>query len=479
MEKKATIYLNFCEESNKERVYFWLKAGHPLRSKVTGHAWLEFKADRGRWEMDYSDHSLQLLRQLCLPDILVNTYYLNREPVIYSSECEVLKPVSTSRASGDGRDLPTLWAMPIVHEGHTMIRYSFSYSKPIYQLLKSQSFLKWSQQYRCFVGKNDSADFKILIRNLKGIALLNFRNGIKIKDMELLQHYQAQWDKGSHRKSCQVDFLEMMQAKNYSTRTVVTYKKMIERFINEPAWLDKDIQKIEISDINQYHEDWASRGGSSASIHQSVNALRLYFTHLGKGKLVLNDISRPKKEKKLPKVLSKEEVKALLKKAGMENEKHYLILMLLYGGGLRIGELIRLKKEDLEPDRKMIRVKQGKGKKDRYTLLPSNILERLQRYIRRPDEGGYVFEGQFGGMYSSGSIQQFIRKYAGAAGIGKRVTPHMLRHSFATHLLEAGTDLRYIQQLLGHNSSKTTEIYTHVSSKQLGQIVSPGDMLDS
>ncbi|MBD3630309.1 site-specific tyrosine recombinase/integron integrase [Cyclobacterium sp.] len=479
MEKKATIYLNFCEESNKERVYFWLKAVHPLRSKVTGHAWLEFKADRGRWEMDYSDHSLQLLRQLCLPDILVNTYYLNREPVTYSSGCKVLKPLSNNTVGGDGTDLPTLWAMPIVHEGHTMIRYSFSYSKPIYRLLKAQAFLKWNESYRCFVGNNDSGDFKVLIRELKGIALLNFRKGIEIRDMELLQHYQAQWDKGSHRKSCQVDFLEMMQARNYSDRTVVTYKKMIERFINDRRWVDRNMGEVTVSDINQYHEDWASRGGSSASIHQSVNALRLYFTHLGKGKLVLNAISRPKKEKKLPKVLSKEEVKALLKKAGMENEKHYLILMLLYGGGLRIGELIRLKKEDLEPDRKMIRVKQGKGKKDRYTLLPSNILERLQRYIRRPDEGGYVFEGQFGGMYSSGSIQQFIRKYAGAAGIGKRVTPHMLRHSFATHLLEAGTDLRYIQQLLGHNSSKTTEIYTHVSSKQLGQIVSPGDMLDS
>ncbi|MEX2349479.1 MAG: site-specific tyrosine recombinase/integron integrase [Flavobacteriaceae bacterium] len=478
MDKKLTIYLNFCEESNKDRVYFWLKAGHPLRSKVEGHAWLEFKADRGRWEMDYSDHSLQMLRQLCLPDILVNTYYLNREPVTYSSGCKVLKPILNHPPGGVGKDLPTLWASPILHEGNTMIKYSFSYSKPIYRLLKGQSFLKWSEQYRCFVGNNDSGDFKVLIRELKGIALLNFRNGVKIKDMELLQHYQAQWDKGGHRKSCQVDFLEMMQARNYSERTVVTYKKMIERFINDPGWVDKDIQKVEVPDINQYHEDWASQGGSTASIHQSVNALRLYFDHLGKGKLVLDEIARPKKEKTLPKVLSKDEVKALLK-ASMANEKHSLILMLLYGGGLRVGELINLKKEDLEMDRKMVRVMKGKGKKDRYTLLPLSILDRLKSYLAASDAKDYVFKGQFGGTYSSSSIQQFIRKYAGAAGIKKQVKPHMLRHSFATHLLEGGTDLRYIQQLLGHNSSKTTEIYTHVSSKYLGQIISPGDMLDS
>lgn len=478
MEKKATVYLNFCEESNRDRVYFRLKADHPLRSKVTGQAWLEFQADQGRWEMDYSDHSLQLLRKLCLPDTLLNTYYLNREPVTYSSGCQVLKPESDKQAGGQGMGLPTLWAMPILHEGCTLIKYSFSYSKPIYRLLKAQSFLKWNESYRCFVGNNDSSDFQVLIRELRGIALLNFRKGIEIRDMELLQQYQAQWDKGGHRKSCRVDFLEMMQARNYSERTLVTYKKMIERFINDPRWLDRDMGEVTVSDINRYHEEWSSRGGSAASIHQSVNALRLYVAHLGRGKLVLSDISRPKKEKVLPKVLSKEEVKALLK-ASEVNEKHYLILMLLYGGGLRIGELIRLKKGDLEIDRKMVRVLQGKGKKDRYTLLPLSILDRLKRYLAAADVKVYVFSGQFGGMYSSSSIQQFIRKYAGAAGIRKQVNPHMLRHSFATHLLEGGTDLRYIQQLLGHNSSKTTEVYTHVSSKHLGQIVSPGDLLDS
>lgn len=478
MEKKANVYLNFCEESNKDRVYFRLKADHPLRSKVTGHAWLEFKADQVRWEMDYSDHSIQLLRQLCLPDILVNTYYLNREPVTYSSGCQVLKPVSDKQAGGDGMDLPTLWAMPILHEGHTLIKYSFSYSKPIYRLLKAQSFLKWNESYRCFVGNNDSSDFKVLIRELKGIALLNFRKGIEIRDMELLQQYQAQWDKGGHRKSCRVDFLEMMQARNYSERTLVTYKKMIERLINDPHWVDRDMGEVTVSDINQYHEEWSSRGASAASIHQSVNALRLYFTHLGRGKLLLSDISRPKKEKVLPKVLSKEEVKALLK-ASEVNEKHYLILMLLYGGGLRVGELIQLRKEDLELDRKLLRIRQGKGKKDRYTLLPLQVLDRLSRYLSVSGSGEYVFGGQFGGRYSSSSIQQFTRKYGREAGIKKRIHPHMLRHSFATHLLEGGTDLRYIQQLLGHNSSKTTEIYTHVSSKHLGQIVSPRDLLDS
>jgi len=125
-------------------------------------------------------------------------------------------------------------------------------------------------------------------------------------------------------------------------------------------------------------------------------------------------------------------------------------------------------------------MRQGKGKKDRYTLLPIAILDRLRRYLKATQAKELVFEGQFGGKYSSGSIQQFTRKYAAAiAGIKKRLHPHMLRHSFATHLLEGGTDLRFIQQLLGHKSTKTTENYTHVSRRHLGQITSPGDLLDS
>ncbi|MEX0883004.1 MAG: phage integrase N-terminal SAM-like domain-containing protein, partial [Cyclobacteriaceae bacterium] len=285
MHTKSKVFLNFCEESNKGRVYFWLKADHPLKNRVKGQSWLEFKVEKQRWEMDFSEHNLQLLRQICLPDVMMNTYYLNRDPVKYASDCKILKPTSNNQPGGDKTDLPTLWATPILHESNTMIKYSFSYSKPIYRLLKGQSFLSWSEKYRCFVGNNDSSDFKALIRALRGIAFLNFRNGVEIKDMELLQHYQAQWDKESHKKSCQVDFLEMMQARNYSVRTVVTYKKMIERFINEKSWLEKDMMEIGVADINRYHEDWSSRGGSPASIHQSVNALRLYFAHLGKGKL--------------------------------------------------------------------------------------------------------------------------------------------------------------------------------------------------
>jgi integrase/recombinase XerD len=178
----------------------------------------------------------------------------------------------------------------------------------------------------------------------------------------------------------------------------------------------------------------------------------------------------------LPSVLSEEEVFRLLKQ--VDNLKHKTALSIIYSAGLRIGELINLKINDIDSARGQIRILQGKGKKDRVSLLSTNILKMLREYYKeyRPKE--WLFEGQFGGQYSQGSIQEVFRQAKKSAGIRKRATVHTLRHSFATHLLERGTDLRYIQELLGHQSSRTTEIYTHVTEKGFKNIISPFDNLD-
>lgn len=476
MGKFEQVFLNYCEDGNGRRAYFYLKKNNPLLDKIKGHTWLEYVTEKNRWEMEYSDHNLQLLRQLCFPNIKVNTRYLNRVKFEHSTEWAIVKKADEDKSKSTKVQLPTIWAIPFEHEGNTYIRYSFHYSKIIYGLLKNQSFLKWSKQYRCFVGSNNSTHFKILIGQLRDIAYLNFRNNLKLKDMELLQSYLGQWQPKENKAFCRVDFLDTMQAKNYSMQTIITYKKMIERFLNDKKHQGRTIAEFEVADINHYHEEWAAAGGSASSLNQSVNALRLYFIHVTGARLELENIHRPKKEKLLPKVLSSAELKALIH-ASKVNDKHYLILMLLYGGGLRISELLNIKLSDIEQDRQLLRIPQAKGKKDRYTLLPEAILQHIEIYLKKHQPKVYLFEGQFGGKYSSSSVQQFIKKYGKMAGIDKRIHPHMLRHSFATHLLESGTDLRYIQQLMGHQSSKTTEIYTHVSQKFLGKIKSPADQL--
>lgn len=187
-------------------------------------------------------------------------------------------------------------------------------------------------------------------------------------------------------------------------------------------------------------------------------------------------VQRPKKERVLPNVLSEEEVATILKCA--ENLKHKAMLSLIYSSGLRLGELINLTIHDIDSKRMLIIIKQGKGKKDRVSLLSVKVLEILREYFKKYKPKDYLFEGQFGEQYSPTSVQKVFKIAKQKAGIKKKATVHTLRHSFATHLLEHGTDLRYIQSLLGHQSPKTTEIYTHITKRGLDKIKSPFDNLD-
>ena len=187
-------------------------------------------------------------------------------------------------------------------------------------------------------------------------------------------------------------------------------------------------------------------------------------------------IHRPKRAHRLPNVLSKEEVKAILNAHG--NLKHKAMLSLIYSCGLRCGELLRLKFEHLDERRKLLIVEQSKGKKDRIVPLSIKTIELLRDYTKTYQPKEFLFEGQHEGtMYDERSLQQVLKQGLKKVGIAKPVTLHWLRHSYATHLLEGGTDLRYIQEILGHSRSTTTEIYTHVSTKSIQNVVSPFDSL--
>jgi site-specific recombinase XerD len=207
-------------------------------------------------------------------------------------------------------------------------------------------------------------------------------------------------------------------------------------------------------------------------ISQMINAFRFLYVELYKRPLVLADLKRPRKEYKLPVVLSEEEVRSLFDALG--NVKHRTMMMLVYSGGLRVGELVRLKPEDIDSKRKMIHVRGGKGKKDRYTMLADVVLDVLREYWKAYKPKVWLYEGQTKGKpYSTRSAQQVFEQAKEKAGIRKQVSIHSLRHAFATHLLEQGTDIRFIQELLGHRSVRTTEIYTHVSKRTIGTIRSP------
>lgn len=275
-------------------------------------------------------------------------------------------------------------------------------------------------------------------------------------------------------RKCPDEYVLKLKELRYSASTIKAYKSTFMDFINHYRNLElPDITEGMIIDFLRHLV--IDRKTSASYQNQAINAIKFYYEKvLGQPRKVYQ-VERPIKEKSLPVVLSQAEVGDLLN--ATENIKHRAILMLSYSAGLRVSELTNMRIKDVDSDRMQLRIEQSKGKKDRYSILSVRLLEQLRRYFKeyRPKE--WLFEGMTGEQYSTRSIQAIMKASASKAGIKKKVSVHTLRHSFATHLLEQGTDLRYIQDLLGHESSKTTEIYTHVTTKGFDQIVSPLDNL--
>lgn len=216
-------------------------------------------------------------------------------------------------------------------------------------------------------------------------------------------------------------------------------------------------------------------GMKERKLNGKINAIKFYFEQVLHKPKMFFDIPRPKKPSTLPSLLSKKDITKILNQC--ENSKHLIALKLCYGLGLRVSEVVNVKIEDIDSSRMQIKVVGAKGKKDRYLPLPKVLLEPLRAYFveHRPKE--YLLEGRYGGQYSKGSVQKVFKNALHKAKIRKKIGIHGLRHSYATHLLEAGADLRFIQELLGHHSIKTTQIYTKVSKKDLSKIISPLETL--
>ena len=271
-----------------------------------------------------------------------------------------------------------------------------------------------------------------------------------------------------------LSFEELLLLKRYSWRTVKSYRNHLRQFFGffegaNPTELSEADVRTYLLDRIEHHR-WAE-----ATQDQAINAIKFYFEQVLQRPKHYYDIA-PKRPDRLPNVMSQDEVKRLMQ--ACENLKHRCVLMLLYSAGLRLGEVTNLLIEDVKFERKQLFVKAGKGKKDRYSLLSERLIQELRQYLGEYRPKHWLFEGQTGDKYADRSVQMIFRKASTRAGIDARYTTHSLRHSFATHLLEKGTDLRYIQELLGHNSPKTTEIYTHVTAKAKQKIISPLDDLD-
>ncbi|MFU8861897.1 MAG: site-specific tyrosine recombinase/integron integrase [Cyclonatronaceae bacterium] len=270
-------------------------------------------------------------------------------------------------------------------------------------------------------------------------------------------------------------FTGFMERRRYSRSTITTYTSIIRAFHTALKGVDPD--RLSDEDIGRYINKYFVQAGRSRSYqNQAVNALKLYYRTQFNRNIGLDVALRPKPERKLPNVLSQDEVRRLL--TSFRNQKHKTIFYLIYSGGLRISEVTGLTLQDIDSSRSVIRIRNSKGAKDREIPLSAKALEQLRTYYREYKPREYLFEGQSGGPYSTRSIQALFRRALKETGIRKKATVHTLRHSYATHLLENGTDIRIIQELLGHRSSKTTELYTYVSRQTKQKIPNPLDQLD-
>lgn len=260
--------------------------------------------------------------------------------------------------------------------------------------------------------------------------------------------------------------------RGYSNRTIKTYIHCTERFFKK---CKKDPKRVTKKDVREYLEDLMERGRAGNTINVYLNALKFVFEQL-LGKKMRLDIRYSKKPVRLPVVLTKEEARALF--GAIKNEKHKLMVQLMYSAGLRVNELINLRVENLELDKNYGFVRQGKGNKDRLFIIALGLREQIGNMLNKDKIGqGFVFLSNRKKPYHSRSLQGIIGSAAKVAKIRKRVTPHTLRHSFATHLIENGYDVSNVQALLGHKSPETTMIYLHIASPNMINIKSPLDSL--
>lgn len=367
------------------------------------------------------------------------------------------------------------------HREQDVVLVYFPYSELVKEKLRQYGNIKFSKTLKCWY--YPAAEFTLhdFFESLRSFAWIDYKELTKEpeKDSGKGNKSRSKVKKRPHllKENQRLALLrteELLQLKNYSQNTLKTYKSLLAEFFSffekkEPL----DITEEEIKDYLLYHIN--HRKVAISTQNQVINAIKFYYEKVEKLERKTYYVERPMKPFKIPEVLSQQEVQAILKSTG--NVKHKALLSIIYGGGLRRSETLSLKITDILSDQRKILIRGGKGRKDRMTLLGDKLLTLLRLYVREYKPRHFLFEGAvIGEPYSSSSLQAVLKRAAKTAGIKRKVTPHMLRHSFATHLMERGTDIRIIQRLLGHNSLKTTEIYTHVTDQLLDNIKSPLDL---
>ncbi|MCG1037065.1 site-specific tyrosine recombinase/integron integrase [Polaribacter sargassicola] len=363
------------------------------------------------------------------------------------------------------KKLPTIFLERKEYKKIPVLLVKFDYNNNLINLIRKIPDATWSRTLKSWYFKDNKENLDLVLKTFKAIT--------NIDSSKLSQKNNFKRNLTEDQKQLLNNFYLYLKGKRYSQSTIQTYTFFVADFINFNT-------KTILEELTNRHVElfiervFIERNYSVSSQRQFISALKIFINFYPSTKINDLVLERPKKSRKLPNVLSQEEILEIIRCT--QNLKHKAILALIYSCGLRISELINLKLVDFHIERKQLIIKNGKGRKDRYVSLADSFLPLLSNYYHSYKPKNYFVEGLNGGKYSTESVRQFLRKSCKKAGIKKVVTPHTLRHSYATHLLENGVDIRYIQSLLGHSKPETTMIYTHVKRKDLMQIQNPLDI---
>lgn len=361
--------------------------------------------------------------------------------------------------------LPKIFLEQKTHRKENQLLIQFSYHKKLIALVRSIKGSYWSKSLNTWYIKYSQENLQTILTVFKDITIVDTS---KLHKKELFTRNLTK-----EQKNLLNNFYLFLKGKRYSQSTIKTYTFFIADFVN--FYRKIPLNNLTNRAVELFIENiFITRNYSISTQRQFISALKIFIVFYPYTEINDLVLERPKKSRKLPSVLSQEEVLKII--SSTQNLKHRAILVLIYSCGLRISELVNLELTDFHIQRKQLVIKNGKGRKDRYVSLADSFIPLLSNYYHSYKPKFYFVEGQKGGKYSTESVRQFLKKSCVKANIKKTVTPHTLRHSYATHLLENGVDIRYIQSLLGHAKPETTMIYTHVRRKDLMEIQNPLDI---
>jgi integrase/recombinase XerD len=361
---------------------------------------------------------------------------------------------------------------PLFHRNEKVIALRFEKDWELIKLVKTFPGIRFSKSNQCWYLPFYPEAVNDLLKICSGKTWIDYKaltQGPSQKKEDLKPETKLTSD---HQEAIQW-MVDKLKLKGYSENTLKTYTIQFTFFLR--FYPEIDSVNITEDHIQSYLLHLVERKVSRSLQNQAINAIKFFYERVLKQDRKVYHVERPLKEKRLPAVLSRQEVIEIFN--GLNNLKHKTMLMLIYASGLRRSELLNLRIGDVDLDRGSVFIRGAKGRKDRLSVLSDTLVPYLKEYLKRYCPAVWLFEGPRHLQYSASSLQQILKRVVSRTGITKPVHLHTLRHSFATHLLEAGTSTRYIQVLLGHESSKTTEIYTHVANFGIDNVRSPLDQL--